>query len=254
MIWRVVKWVLFGLLALVALPLVLLVIIFMTIPVRYKVEAATGRADGNRVFVRITYLFGLIRATYRDDTVKFRIFGIPIGRKKTQQPDAEEKAGKKPSGLLKFASKKTPKKEPAKPDKPKIPLKKRLSGIMDNIAAVWNYPNKKDIASAVKKMCIKQWGILRPKKLNISGEVGFADPSRTGFFFAGYGVVTEFLNIRKHVQLHGNFDTDRTVVALDVFAKGSINAARMMFVLLGFACKKPIRKLIKDIINLREDD
>ena len=252
MIWRVVKRILFGLLALVALPFVLLVIIFLAIPVRYKVDANTGVGGQSTAYVRITYLFGLVRMTYKyinnDGLVKIRIFGIPVGRKKKQLPEAERK-----SFFNKIAEENKPDKT-KKPDKSKTPIKKRLTGIKDNISAVLTYPNRKAVIDLFKKMLKRQWKIIKPKKLNISGQVGFADPAQTGFLFAAYGVVAEFLNIRKYIQLSGNFDTPHTVVLLDIYVKGSINAARMMFAVLNFIRKKPIRKLIKDIINLREDD
>ena len=252
MIWRAVKSILIGLLALVALPLVLLLvllaIIFLAIPVRYKVNATTGRGEENRTFARVTYLFGLVRVAYEyvnsNGTLKIRIFGIPIRRKKRKPPVAEKEAPK-PQELIK---EEIPKKS-VDDEKPKTPIKERLLGIKDSITKVVKYPNRKDIVKLTLKMLKQQWRIIRPKKLNISGEVGFADPSHTGFLFAAYGVVAEFLNISKHVQLSGNFDTPHTVVLLDIYAKGSINIAHMMLPLLNLIRKKPIRRLIKDIIK-----
>ena len=247
MIWRVVKWILFGLLALVALPLVLLIVIFLAIPVRYKVDATTGRGDENTAFVRVTYLFGLVRATYEylnsNGTLKIRIFGIPVRRKKRQLPDAEKKTPDTPETV------KAQKTEKARADKPKRPIKERFANIKDNVTKVWTYPNRKKIVTLTLKMLKRLWKIIKPKKLNIFGEVGFADPSQTGFLFAAYGVAQGFLNIRKYVQLSGNFDTPHTVVQLDIYAKGSISVARMILPILNWVRKKPIRKLIKDAIK-----
>jgi len=249
MIWRVVKWILFGLLALLALPLVLLVIIFLAIPVRYKVDAVTGQGDANKIFVRVTYFFGLVRATYRDKAFKMRIFGIPIGRKNRQLPDAEKKTEQKVEGKMLDLLKSVKEEKPAEKENPKRPIKERLANIKDSITKVLTYPNRKKILSLTLKMLGRLWKIIKPKKLNISGEVGFEDPSKTGFLFAAYGVVAEFLNIRKYVQLSGNFDTTHTVAQFDIYIKGSINVARMMLPILNWVRKKPIRKLIKDIIK-----
>jgi len=250
MIWRVVKWILFGILALIALPFVLLIAIFMAIPVRYKVDASTGRDGQNIAHIRATYLFGLVRITYEylngEGATKIRIFGIPFRKKKQKSVDSKIESTDQRK-LAKEVKKAKKTKKAAKPDKPII---KRLKGIKDNITVILTYPNRKTIISLIKKMLKKQWKVLKPKKLNISGEVGFADPSKTGFLFAAYGVVAEFLNIRKHIQLSGNFDTPNTVVMLDIYVKGSINTLRIALPILNLILKKPIRKLIKDIINL----
>jgi len=257
MIWYVVKWILFGVLALVALPFVLLVAIFMAIPVRYKVDASTGRGDKNIVHARATYLFGLVRITYEylngEGTTKIRIFGIPIRKKKQQSADSKVMTPnkRKLAKELKKAKKVAKLKEPSKP---KRTIVERLKGIKDDISRVWTYPNRNTIIDLIKKMLKKLWKILKPKKFNISGEVGFADPSQTGFLFAAYGVVAEFLNIRNNIQLSGNFDTPNTVVILDIYVKGSVSAIRILLPILNLVRKKPIRKLIKDIINFREDN
>ena len=255
MIWRIVKWILFGILALVALPLVLLAIIFMAIPVRYKVDASTGRGDQNTVHVRATYLFGLARITHEylngEGATKVRIFGIPLRKKKQQQANSETPNKRK---LAKESKKAKKAAKPKTPDKPKRTIIERLKGIKDNVSMVLTYPNRKTIIDLVKKMLKKQWKVLKPKKFNISGEVGFTDPSQTGFLFAAYGVVAEFLNIRKHIQLIGNFDTPNTVVMLDIYVRGSVSAIRVVLPILNLVRKKPMRKLIKDIINFREDN
>lgn len=255
MIWRVVKWILFGILALVALPLVLLAILFIAIPVCYKIDANTGRGDQNTVHVRATYLFGLVRITYEylngEGATKVRIFGIPLRKKKQKQANLKTPNKRKLAKESKKAKKAV---KPKMPNKPKRSIIERLKGIKDNISMVLTYPNRKIIIDLVKKMLKKQWKVLKPKRFNISGEVGFADPSQTGFLFAAYGVVLEFLDIRKHIQLSGNFDTPNTVLILDIYVKGSVSAIQVVLPILNLVRKKPMRKLIKDIINFREDN
>jgi len=253
MILRIVKWILFGLLALVSLPFVLLAAIFMAIPVRYNVNVNTGRDGQNIAHVRATYLFGLVCMTYEylngEGATKIRILSIPLGKKKQPPSDSKIKSPNKRK-LAKEAKKAKKSEKTAKPGKPERSIIKKLKGIKDNVTAVLTYPNRKTIIDLVKKMLKKQWKVLKPKKMNISGVVGFADPSQTGFFFAAYGVVAEFLNIRKHIQLSGNFDTPSTVVMLDIYVQGRISALRMVLPILNLVRKKPIRKLIKEIINL----
>ena len=255
LIWRVVKRVGLGLLVLVALPLILLVVVLLAIPVRYKVDAVTGvGGDGqHKAVVGVSYLFGLVRLAYNyldgEGKVTPRLFGIPLKSRTAHSTHDIKKAPKKDKPPKAASKEKKPSKK-----KPKPSLKQKYVKLKSNTNMVLTYPNRKAIIGHFLSMLKKQWKILKPKRINISGIVGFTDPSHTGFFFAAYGVVAEFLDIRRYIQLSGNFDTPHTVVQLQIHAKGSIRLGRMIIPIIGLLLKKEIRKLIKDIINLGEED
>jgi len=106
------------------------------------------------------------------------------------------------------------------------------------------YPHRKTIinlgVSALKKLL----KVAKPKKFEISGVVGFDDPSHTGLFIGAYEAIAGALMVRQNVRLAGDFSAEGIVFKIDAFAKGRANMARLAWPVLWFALQKPVRGLI----------
>ena len=260
------KWALKLLLAVVLfiilLPLIILVIILLAIPIRYSVSATTGEEDGTRALVKVSYLLRLFRMVYvyenGESKSTMRIAWFTLGKKKPKKKQKDKREEKeevdkpeKPPALLKPSKKKDPK------EQEKIEQQKKtgiFKTIKDNINMVLTYPNRKIIMNLVLGTLKKIAKILLPKKFNVSGIVGFEDPSKTGIFIGLYESVVSLLKIKRHIQISGIFDTPNTVIKLQVNAKGRVSIARMILPILGLVIKKPIRTLISDLLNIRKED
>ena len=149
-----------------------------------------------------------------------------------------------------------PLEEPEDSKKTKTSIKDKLTNLKKDIDGVLQYPNRKIVTKLVIRAIKKTMKLLLPKHMHITGQVGFSDPSTTGFFMAGYAVLYGALNAGHHVQISGIFDTPSTVVKLNGNVKGRINILRITLPTIGLLLKKSIRTLIRDLLKLtkRKED
>ena len=249
-IWMIlwgILWLLLGILALVV-AIMLLIIILLAIPIRYDVRATTGEDAGNTAFVKVSYLLRLVRMVYeyRDGVGKFKVkvLFFTLGKKRKKggtvgvvsvRPNISPRSGdSKTSGLLRFAR------------NDELPPKKDF---FKTINTVLTYPNRKIIIDLMLQTAKKMLKILKPKRFLVTGTVGFSDPSTTGLFVGACEAAVEYFDIRKNVQLGGNFDTSKTEARLKINVKGSVSIARMALPIIRLWLKKPIRTLIRDMKN-----
>ena len=224
----VMMWILLGIVALL-LSIVLIAALLAIIPVRYDAKVAVG--DETTAIVRVSYFFRLIYFVYeyRKDVRKttLRI----VGFRKKLAIDKSEPSTKK-------NKKKVYKQDESESD-----------GIIDTIQSVLTYPHRKIIMdlciSALKKMSKH----LKPKKIDISGVIGFEDPAHTGWLLGAYEALAGIFKIRQNVRLYGDFNVSSTVVKLDVFVKGSISIASVSWPFVWLAVQKPIRGLIWGLVK-----
>jgi len=256
---NIILWVL-----LVIAAIVLLFVLLLALPIRYTISANVGGSEGTSAKAKVRYLFGLIRGNYVYDKsegeLQAYIAWFKLNKKRDDIQEKTEHFEKvmpqtpvelvKDIEALKDIDDAPPLKTFNKEDKPSFfsSLKAKIIKIKEKINAVLEFPNKRLIASLVMGTLKKMAKLLKPKHINISGTIGFTDPATTGMFFAAYESVAHLLDIRQNVKLDGNFDTEKTTVALDVYVKGSISVGRMILPLIGLALKKPIRELIIDLI------
>jgi len=257
MLLNIILWVL-----LVVVAIILLFMILLALPIRYIAAANVGGSKGTSAKAKVRYLFGLIRGNYVYDKGEGELQAYIAWFKLSKKQDEEKRGSSekvmqqspveivKDIDALKDIDDTPSPGAFAKEDKPTFfsSLKAKFTKIKGKINTVLEYPNKRLIAGLVMGTLKKMAKLLKPKHINISGTIGFADPAATGMFFAAYESVTHLLNIRQNVKLDGNFDTEKTTVVLDVYAKGSISIGRMMLPLIGLALKKPIRKIIVDML------
>ena len=112
---------------------------------------------------------------------------------------------------------------------------------------IWGYPNRKVITGLLLGAVKKILKALKPQKLDVSGVIGFADPSKTGMLLGVYQYAAALLGIRRQVRLRGNFDAATTDIRLQGHIKGRIRIIRLLWPVAGLWLKKPIRILIKDL-------
>ena len=215
-----------------------LVAILLLLPIRYQV------VHNQTTTAQVRYLFGLVRVKYENGALSAHALWFNLLKKK-------------PAPAPKVEAKVTPQKEkpappPPIPEKPKKPsFKERLAKLMNiknNIQQVVNYPDRNALISTALWLVKRLFKIFKPTKLHIAGEIGFADPATTGMFFAAYGAAPIPHALRQHIDLAGNFDTDSTIIALDIFAKGRFNLAQLLIALIRLIIKKEVRKLIELLI------
>jgi len=270
---------------LLVLFIILVTLALAIIPVRYRVKANTGVGTEQAAFAKVNYLFGLIRGTYvyenGESKLKYYIawFDLSKRRKASKaenfKEDSECQAPYSPekSNFLKIFEKyvepehdDSGKRDEVKHPPPAAPkskskfsdkinnIKAKYAETKSKIDAVLTYPNRKIIMRLVFGTIKKFFKTLKPKHLDISGRIGFEDPSKTGLFMGLYEALADVLKIRNNVRLVSDFDTPTTVIDLKINAKGSISVARMTRPFIGLLIKKPIRTLIKDLLNFREED
>ena len=239
----VLGWILLGILALFLL-IILLTFILMAAPIRYEVSANVG--EKTTATIKVSYFFRLIYFVYKYDdnigTSTLRILGF---RKKMNfgdfKPKNDDSAKKEILQKLKLNKGKNKEKEANEHENEE---KLGLGKIVGSIRTVLTYPHRKTIINlslcAIKKTC----KVLKPKKINISGIIGFEDPATTGFFLGAYECLAGMLKARQHIRLAGDFNASSTTVQLELFVKGSISGLRLTWPILWLAWQKPIRGLI----------
>ena len=253
---------------LLVLFIILLTFVLICIPIGYRVTAKTGAGE-YAAQAKFSYLLGLVRGgyAYQKGGGKLDIYIAWFNLTKKREPKAEHKPGHGEEGsqtvakLLSILEKVNEPEEPAPKEKSKLAskqeqkqtakegtsFKEKYRDFKTMKDKVLNYPNRKVITALVLGAVKKIIKTLKPKKIDISGIIGFADPSKTGMFIGIYESIVGMLKIRKHVRLGGNFDTEATVIDLNAYIKGRISIIRMILPIFGLWLKKPIRVLIKDL-------
>jgi len=106
--------------------------------------------------------------------------------------------------------------------------------------------------SLCKKRIFKLIKHILPKKMKVSANFGFEDPSTTGYILAIYGMLPE--SIGKKIILHPDFE--RSIIECDFIVKGAVNAWSMLYQLLCILADKNCRALYhivkKEILDERK--
>lgn len=220
------------------LPVILLVLFA---PFKYAVVARTGKSLTVRA--KASYLFRLITVRYLRQKERIasevRIAGFRVGGshkamknneiKKREEKNEEEKNNNVIPENIQETEQDT---EIDEDDSPKM-----------NLRAILTYPELKIIMGLVLKWLKKTVRVILPRRLDISGTVGFDDPAATGLFTGAYESLAAALNLRRRVRLVPDFAEPG--VTLKISVSGKISLARLMRPALALLLKKPIRKFIR---------
>jgi hypothetical protein len=227
------------------------IFVVSVIPVKY-----TGKINTNgkiNFYFEAKYFFRFLRFVYvykeGAGRAAFFVAGIRTGAKKQVSKQKVAKTiAKKTVQIKKTATEtkaKSAKKQACRPEE-------KPTSYLKNLYAVLTDSQGKTIIKLVLVTIKKILLVLRPKYFDISGVVGFSDPSQTGMFFGAYEAVAGIFRIRDNVRLWGDFNTETTVIKTRGEVRGSVSIFRLMLPVASLVLKKPVRKLIKDV--LRKDD
>jgi len=113
--------------------------------------------------------------------------------------------------------------------------------------AILTYPDLKTIIGLAFQCLHKFVKALKPKKLDISGVVGFDDPATTGWFMGAYEAAAGVTGLRPHVRLLGSYH--EKALRLDIHAHGRFRVIRLFTPFIWLYFKKPIRTLIHALLK-----
>jgi len=250
---KIIGIVLLWLLGLILLALCLL----LFVPVRYKAKANTQganidvEADGSWLlkFVRLRY----IRKAGEDDLRVYIFWFYRMRNDDEEKIETPTIHGKKKAENLitdKLETEfiehpSTRDKEPTVPEKNAEPKPKqdkgigRIKEIANQIRYYLNYPNRDIIISATWDLVKRLFKKLRPKKLRLTGEVGFESPHLTGYLFAVLGALCLPIS-----GLKPNFD--ERILSLNLCARGRLSLWSIVWQLIRYVIKRPIWSLVMD--------
>ena len=194
----------------------LLIILIVFLPFHYKVEGEIG--GQTKLTAKVSWFFKLLRVHYfyisaeneleTDLTVKIGFYNLPM---KDSEPD----------------------KKPLKEKKP-VFSKQTLT----------NLDIKPMILLGIEFMK-KLWGKLRPKHFRIRGVVGLNDPCATGQFIGAYEAAAGALNLRKNVDLQGDFSQSKLEMELKLAGRFAI--ASILGPCIWLVFQKPFREGLKGL-------
>ena len=241
--------------ALIALPLALVLFVIALLlfivlclgRLRYRVDANIG--GNTTAFIEVKYLMRLVHCViiYKDGKFnnRIRVAWMRLGEEKPRK-------AKKPRKVKSHKAKSEP--PPPKPTpphpEPDEEKKDRLKPLRQ-AKAVLTYPDRKTIIGLCFQCLQKLFKALKPKRLDISGVVGFDDPAATGWFMGAYEAAAGVMQLRRKVRIVGSYH--EKALLLDIDAKGRASLGRLMWPFLWLYLKKPIRVLIHKHILRKED-
>ena len=88
---------------------------------------------------------------------------------------------------------------------------------------------------------------LRPRKLKVTGRLGFEDPAQTGQIFAVIGMLMPLYG--EHIQLEAVFD--EKVIDIDAYLSGRVRGGSMTYMILRLILRKEVRRLFKQFSLLK---
>lgn len=278
-----------GVLLLVILLLILLLLSFLLFsPVRYGMSGEFY--EEVRGEVRVSWLFRIfsVSASFMGKNVKYsiKIFGFPLGRKKTQAKkavstktaeNAKKKATAKPAAESKAKTTVKPVTEakvkttakpaaeskakgvsaPAAKEKKTVNFKKKFQNIQETIDHL-----KKQIERIqqflqtectqktivhVKKELLSLFLHFRPRKLEGAIRFGLEDPGSTGQML-GYLSILQGLT-GNHLRAEGVFD--KKTLEGTIFLKGHIRLCHAVKALLGLLLDRNVRITVKRLLKMR---
>ncbi|MCL2388167.1 MAG: hypothetical protein FWC89_11570 [Defluviitaleaceae bacterium] len=232
-----------------------LLLIMSIIPVRYAAKGIIDTCGDNRVSLHVNYLFRLVRimAVYRDGFAKVGVrvgfVSVPVFDSRKSDPFKSSSAAVARKRLSASLTSERSKKIKQKMTKKTIKKEGKFFKNFTNYYAVLTDAQGITIIKLALATIKKVFNVLRPKKADISGVVGFADPSSTGLFIGAYEALVAMFGFGETIRLAGKFDADTTVVQLKGNMSGRFTFFRLGIPLLWFASRKPIRTMILEAIR-----
>lgn len=244
--------------------LLTIILLVVFVPVRYRVYGR--KKEDIYAKGRVSWLLHLLHASFVYENgelhYQLRILGIPlIGRKKTgktgknkpeknrlEESEPEEDSTAEVVVMEKKPEEPVKAKEPTKKKKTEKPKKKwKIKEIIEQIKLFWqeNKPAVQKIFQKIRAM-IKA---LLPKRLEGTIWFGTGDPCTTGEITGVLAILYGFYGGKLHIY----HDFNQAVFMAELLIAGKIRLFTFIRICITVLLDKDVRRLIKNIKNLKED-
>ena len=264
-LWEILKFIL---LLLALLLIAVLIGIGVTLFVPFKWKAEVSKYENFHANAQCTWLFGICKFGYLNDSIYVRIFGINILNvlnvlsKKASKTDEREPPPHKPKDLDKSDdSSETSKFEDKGEDididpvntkdygkKPKVKKASKINALLDKIKNIiekikgYNKQiNLKALAGDTKIFLKKVAKAILPKECKVDLIIGMDEPHTTGYILAVLGVVSDYIPV--DLQTTGVFDKE--IVQGGIYANGNLYIYQIMVPSVRYVLSKSVRKVIR---------
>jgi len=241
------------------IPLIVLVLVifFSLVPIRYNLDAKIDSIDGIIATFYVTYLFRFMRWVWniKDGvTLHMRQIGVFMRvtssaydeyKPKKEKPKEEVKE-KKPTDyakllelstkyIMKDSSKHYKAVEGESPSGLEVleTLLQMKDDAIEKIESILTYPHLKTIINLVKRTFKKVGRAVRPQHIDVNGEFGFADPTTTAIYLEQYEIYTAMYGIRHLIQLDGDYDVATVIEDVKATQQGQLELLPAVLVAMG---------------------
>ncbi|MFW5630417.1 DUF2953 domain-containing protein [Acetivibrio ethanolgignens] len=270
-----ILWILLSIIGIILAFILLLLLLVLFVPVRYRVYGR--KKEDMYAKGQVSWLWHLIHASflYENEKLKvvFRIFGIPITRfslleedvKETVEESVEvvkqeaekiasevgvvpEEVKEEPPAEVITMEKRAEEPKPLK--KQKIKTEKKKWNIVKAVEVVKQFwqENKAAIKVILQK-AVAMLKALLPKKVEGTIWFGSGDPCTTGELTGALAVLYGFYGDK--LQLYPDFT--QAVFMGELFIVGRIRLFTFLRICITVVLDKDVRRLIKNIKNIKED-
>lgn len=120
------------------------------------------------------------------------------------------------------------------------------------VRELWQTPEKKAILQAFGQMLKRLMRHILPGDFFLKGTFGTGDPAATGYLLAAAGILKA--RFGEHIQIKGEF-TKAAAEDICLRLKGRIRLGSLLWIVLAFLCKKPVRQAIRQWVRfLKQKD
>ncbi|MFW5632791.1 MAG: hypothetical protein ACOCMZ_06595 [Acetivibrio ethanolgignens] len=270
-----ILWILLSIIGIILAFILLLLLLVLFVPVRYRVYGR--KKEDMYAKGQVSWLWHLIHASflYENEKLKvvFRIFGIPITRFSLLEEDVKEtveesvdvvkqEAEKIASevGVVPEEVKEEPPaevitmekraEEPKPLKKQKIKTEKKKWNIVKAVEVVKQFwQENKAAIKVIFQKAVAMLKALLPKKVEGTIWFGTGDPCTTGELTCALAVLYGFYGDK--LQLYPDFT--QAVFMGELFIVGRIRLFTFLRICITVVLDKDVRRLIKNIKNIKED-
>ncbi|MFW5650951.1 MAG: DUF2953 domain-containing protein [Acetivibrio ethanolgignens] len=270
-----ILWILLSIIGIILAFILLLLLLVLFVPVRYRVYGR--KKEDMYAKGQVSWLWHLIHASflYENEKLKvvFRIFGIPITRfslleedvKETVEESVEvvkqeaekiasevgvvpEEVKEEPPAEVITMEKRAEEPKPLK--KQKIKTEKKKWNIVKAVEVVKQFwQENKAAIKAIFQKAVAMLKALLPKKVEGTIWFGTGDPCTTGELTGALAVLYGFYGDK--LQLYPDFT--QAVFMGELFIVGRIRLFTFLRICITVVLDKDVRRLIKNIKNIKED-
>lgn len=237
----ILKFILY-VLAFVAVVLLLPLIAFILLyPLKYKISSNIENKD-YETSIYASGFFRIIQYYKTTDGSYFRIFGIKK-KKKVEGEEAQENSTSEEEQDEEESIVNTVFKKLQSGDS-RSGILKKIQGTINQISYFKNHPDRNEIIKLTLEF-LKKLGLKnKPKKLRITGIVGFETPDKTGMFLGALGIVSAYIPL--DFDIAGDFE--KQIIALNIKVTGRLVLWKVLYPIIRYALKEPIWKILKPLI------